>query len=108
MYAFVLVFLFIRPKFILAVYQSIKLNQIAKHKVLCYVVLCCVLLCCVWLECVALRCVVLYCAVLCWVVMRCVVFSEDRIQLISHVKIKKKKLIIPFKLFLDHSRLQKF
>lgn len=54
------------------------------------------MLCCVWLECVALRCVVLYCAVLCWVAMRCVVFSEDRIQLISHVKIKKIIINNPF------------
>lgn len=61
MYTFVLVFLFIRPKFILAVYQSIKLNQIAKHKVLCYVVLCCVVF--GWNE---LRCVVLCCTVLCY------------------------------------------
>lgn len=90
MYTFVLAFLFIRPKFILAVYQSIKLNQIAKHKVLCYVVLCCVVF--GWN---ALR-VVLYCAVLCWVAMRCVVFSEDRIQLISHVKIKKIIINNPF------------
>ena len=67
-YAFVLVCLFVLPKSILAMYQSIKLNHITMHRirsiVLCCAVLCCALLCCAALCCVALCCDAVRCVVL--------------------------------------------
>ena len=80
-YAFVLVCLFVLPKSILAMYQSIKLNHITMHRirsiVLCCAVLCCVVLCSSVLRCAVLRCAVLRCGALRCGAVRCVVLRKD-------------------------------